>query len=175
VAVDVPVPSASASASTAGEGCFLAPFPADTFAKVPVSFASLCKETDPRKGATVIRDEVIRVSVNRRTSQAMTEWGVLSWYEMVVFAAVRGRCCPGAAPLELPEIKPCVSLKDALNDVSKAAAGPLDRGALAAPLKRYDEGLQCILRVGATGHYGRTRPPLGDGVDALKQALDRMR
>jgi hypothetical protein len=131
---------------------------------VPASFGGLCKETDPRKGASLIRDEVIRVSVSRRSSPAMTEWAVLSWYEMMVFAAARGRCCPGAAPLELPEIKPCTSLKEVLQNVSKmASGGPLEPGAVAEQLRRFDEGLQCVLRVGATGHYGRTRAPMGDG------------
>ena len=29
---------------------------------------------------------------------------MLGWYEMAAFAVVRGRCCPGAAALKLPDV-----------------------------------------------------------------------
>jgi hypothetical protein len=174
-----PPAPASPAAGAPGDAlaCALRAFPPATFGDKPSSsLGFLCTETDPRRGGAAIKDAVIRESVSKRVSEGMTEWASLGWFEMAAFAAMRGRCCPGAAPLVLPVTRPCPPLDEPLNALAAAAAAgeKPTTPAVLAPVKRLNEAVRCVLRVGATGVYGRTRPPLFDADAALLKVLERV-
>jgi serine/threonine-protein kinase len=153
-------------------------FPADTFSS-DSKLEALCKEFDPRRGATTLRGEVARVGlVARTTTQGMREFAVLSWYDMAVFAIARDKCCPAneLAPLDLPpSLGSCPSLTDALETLGHAAR---DRKDLEAPLAKYREAVVCTVRglshnQSVASPYTYAGPPDGAADAALKKFIGR--
>lgn len=156
----VPPPSAlaPASASSTSASVVVADAPIDTTACVrslfpPDAFADdsnvtfICKEFDPRRGASNLRAEVARVGlVQRLTTQAMREWAALGWYEMAVYVMARDKCCDAASlePLDLPlTLGECPSIAAALDAIGNAAREKSD---LEGPVAAYREGVVCIVR-----------------------------
>jgi hypothetical protein len=96
-------------------------------------------------------------------SDGMREWALLGWYETAAFAVVRGRCCPGAAPLKLPETGACTPLPEVLAGISTAAAATTDPAdkALKKAVDAYTSDVHCIVRSGIAARFGRVGNPQG--------------
>jgi hypothetical protein len=152
----------------------LGAFPTDTFAQPPEGLEELCKETDPRRGAATLKSEIMKATTGREGAAGRVQWLSLAWYELALFSAMQGRCCPSAAPLVLPEAKGCEALDAPLRELASQARGPLAPQTLQAPLERFDAGIRCVLHIGATGHYGRTRAPTAESKKWLFTWLERL-
>jgi hypothetical protein len=127
---DGPVASASAAASalpaaatTSPLACVESVLPGDSF-QPDASLLGMCSETDPRRGAALIRGEVARHGlITARTTDAMRVWAVLSWYEMAAFTVLVHACCAPhqVRPMNLPQtVGTCAPLGPALDALGAA-------------------------------------------------------
>jgi hypothetical protein len=123
--------------------CLKGLFPKHTFTE-SATLDKVCEEQDPRRGALFLRAEIARVGmVEKTTTDAMRDWALLSWYEMAVFAGVRGKCCPASSPpLEAPtSVGTCPDVGNTLRQIEAAARAnkPTDR-----VLDDFKLGVQCL-------------------------------
>jgi len=115
-------------------------FPPNTFIRT-VSFDFLCANDNPRKSAVMLHQQIIHAGAGSVTD-GMRLWSSLSWYELVVVTMIRNACCPGAAPLVLPEPgEPCASMVDVLQDASR---GPCTQPHLGQRISRFEESVRCL-------------------------------
>ncbi len=174
-------PEASAaqppSAPVADVGkCMSALFAEGSFARpVGTSLDFVCAQRDPRKGAPAVREVVVRASQGRVTD-GMREWALLGWYELAAYAAIRGRCCPGAAPLELP-VTPgsCPDFGDALRAISAAARPDASAASFAEASAGFDASLRCVLRSRQTKAFGKHKKLAGGEGTAFEKTFARAR
>ncbi|MBL8742689.1 MAG: serine/threonine protein kinase, partial [Myxococcales bacterium] len=134
---------ASAAVALGPAACLKSLFPKHTFTD-SAPRAQVCEEQDPRRGALFLRAEIARLgTLEKTTTDAMRDWALLSWYEMAVFAGVRGKCCPASAPpLEAPtSVGTCPDVGNTLRQLETAARTnkPTER-----PLDDFKLGVQCL-------------------------------
>jgi hypothetical protein len=174
-----PSASAAPSPSAAPEDqaeCFSNLLAADSIVEGKhLDLAFVCKEADPRKAASKIRSKVI-FAAGGHVSDAMREWSMMGFYELATYAAMRGRCCPGARPLELPPSPgTCPSIQDALNAVSRAAHAGATESEQATALDGVRATLACIEKSGQAATFG-DYPRLAGGQDtAFMKTFQRTR
>ncbi|AKT36215.1 hypothetical protein [Chondromyces crocatus] len=174
-------PSAVPTTATSSDGinaCMMPLFPDGTFvSRRPPDFAFVCGETDPRRGAALVKKQVVLGAEGSAVSDGMREWALLGWYELATFAALRARCCPGAEPLTLPATPPpCGSLDDALNALGTAAAAATspDDPALSQAQKAFSESVHCLVRAGGGSLFGHKNQPQGGQDTSFKKTLARL-
>ena len=173
-AIESAAPSASASAPGHVFGSIAACMQAD-FADDSVDGASaarlaaLCAETDPRKGATAMKTEVVRAGAHRVT-EAMREWALLSWYELAAFATIRADCCPDVQPLKLPAVGQCDPLDGALEATGAAAT---TGGDVDGALTLFKKALSCVNLSGASNNFPYSTLSGGEET-AFKKTLGRV-
>jgi hypothetical protein len=170
--------TASASAGQGVEACMVPLFAKGTFeARSRPSFSFLCNETDPRRGSRLIRKQVVLGATSGFVSDGMREWALLGWYELAAYAVMRARCCPGAAPIELPESPgACPAIAQALNELGGAtskATRPEDEG-IELALKHFREAINCRVRSGGTNLFGYVGAPKGGEDTAFQKTLVRL-
>jgi eukaryotic-like serine/threonine-protein kinase len=168
-------PPASASAAPSpppdAAACARTLFPEGTFdPDKPPSFEQICTENDPRRGASLIKSEVVR----RRgsdVSEAMREWAMLSWYELAAFAVVRGACCPQASPMKLPPpVGRCEAVDGKLDELARAvAAGESTDASIAG----FRSAVACVIASGVSADYGYVAPLRGGEETAFRKTLSR--
>ncbi len=171
-----PPPAASAAAAPVDAvACLATMFPEDTFAAPPSELAFVCDETQPVKGASRIKEIVVKAGTGR-VSGGMKEWAILGHYGIAAFASIRARCCPSAVPLEVPELPAtCDSMGAALEAVGRASvAGASDDDATAAT-EGFRKSLSCALRGGPKNLFGDHPAPGGGETTTFKKTLDRAR
>jgi serine/threonine-protein kinase len=173
-------PGGAASASVQGaaadapgvEQCATPQFAEGTFSGIDPDLSFLCSETDPRRGASRLKSEVVRASTGRKVTEGMKEWSVLGWYEMAAFAIIRRRCCAAPQPLSLPApTGGCKPLDRALDDLGDAAT---TAGAdLEAALGAYTKAIHCAVSSGHASTYGQQGRPRGGEETALRKTMGR--
>jgi hypothetical protein len=107
--------------------CVASRLPKDTFKKAP-DMGWLCSETDGRTGSDRLRIAIVQAG-GGQTTPAMRAYSQLVWYDLGVYAVVRGECCPDAKPFELPAPGPgCDPMVPVLMDLAKTvnAGEPFD-------------------------------------------------
>ncbi len=171
-------PRAPAPAPVAVEDvgeCARSTFAAGSFDPAsPPAFASMCAETDPRRGAESARTALVIAGTHRPVSDGMREWAMLGWYEMAAFAVMRARCCPGAAPLVLPKpLGACAPLDDALNALGAAAARRADQATLDEALGAFTKSVSCVVRSGGANLFGAYPTPRGGEDTTFRKTLAR--
>jgi hypothetical protein len=155
-----PAASASAPASDAS-ACIAALFPPDTFAGVQPDLGFVCEEPDVRKGSPRMRSRIVFASRGALT-QGMDEWSRLGWYELVVWATLRGACCGSGALIELPETSgACEPLAPAVQDTARALVAR-DRDLAEQKLALFEKSGMC-LQFGETKPFKYTSPPRSGG------------
>lgn len=155
--------------------CFAPLFTEDAWAEAP-PLDFVCGETDPRKGAVTVREALIKTKWGKPATGSMKEWAIMSYYELATYAAIRGRCCPDARPLELPPIaERCESLQDALNGVAKSAKKGTSETAQRAATKKFRKALICALKMGKGQVLGTYPKPTGGEESAFLKTLQRTR
>jgi eukaryotic-like serine/threonine-protein kinase len=170
-------PSASPAAPTRVDdvgACMRGLFAEGSFARpVGASLDFVCAERDPRKGASLVKEVVVRASQGRVTD-GMREWALLGWYELAAYAALRGRCCPGAEPLELP-VTPgsCPDFGDALRAISAAARPEAPEASFAEASAAFDASLRCVLRSRQTKAFGKHKKLAGGEGTAFEKTFAR--
>jgi hypothetical protein len=130
-------------------------FPERTFNDTSTTdLGFLCEMTDPREAAPRLGHELVH-SRGDSITDGMKEWPNLGWYQMALVAIARARCCPNAAPLELPSNGgTCPPLEKALDDLGRSAA----KGADATPeLAKLDDVILCLVRTGGAIQYSYPR------------------
>lgn len=81
----------------------------------------------------------------------------LGWYELPATAVIRRGCCPGAAPIKLPETPGwCEQLQDVLREFADDSEKV---GDLAPKAKRFDKAIQCLFATGVRRPYAYKKPP----------------
>src|SRR5262249_38317751 len=148
------------SAPAGVTACVVPLFPADSF-DASTDFSFLCAETDPFKGGTAVRTELVRA--RRNISEGMREWALLGWYETAAFSVIRSRWCPSAPPLQLPEVRGCTPMPEVLGQLAAAAGStsdPADK-ALKKAVDAFTDDVHCIVRSGNAARFGRVGNPRG--------------
>jgi len=171
-------PAATAASAEGMDACMTPMFPPGTFAsQAKPDFAFVCGETDPRRGAGLLKKHVVLGAPSKFVSDAMREWALLGWYELATFAVMRAECCPSPAPLELPPSpESCGRLDKALDVLGAAGAkatGPEDP-ALEAAMKGYTDAVSCLARASGTSVFGYTGAPKGGEETAFRKILGRV-
>jgi eukaryotic-like serine/threonine-protein kinase len=175
------MPTASAHAATPAPvvdvgACMHDLFAEGSFARpVGKSLDFVCSQRDPRKGAPAVREVVVRASQGRVTD-GMREWALLGWYELAAYAAIRGRCCPDAEPLELP-VTPgsCPDLGEALRTISAVARPGAPEASFADASGGFDASLRCVLRSRQTKAFGKHKKLAGGEGTAFQKTFSRAR
>ncbi|UQA58471.1 serine/threonine-protein kinase [Polyangium aurulentum] len=166
-------PVAAHPAASDPNACAMAQFAPDAFDPSSREFGWMCAETDPRRGATRLKGQVVHAGLNGRVTEAMREWSVLQWYELAAFTVVRARCCPHPARLSLPTIGSCGAIDQALEDIATAATSG---GDVEPALGRYRAAVQCAIHSGTTTDLYAYEERLNDsGEAALRKILSRGR
>ena len=164
-------PSASVTRSPQADDlltCAARSFPPDTF-DPDADLEFLCNDRDGRKAAQRLRRAIVAGGRGARISEAMREWSRYRWYELPVLTTVRARCCPGAAPVEVPTVSAaCASRRSSVFAVASAAAG--DGGELDGALREYRRFVACLMESGDFPAFGQDAP-IGAGEEAAFRAL----
>jgi serine/threonine protein kinase len=169
--VSTAAPSASVTRSPQADDlltCAARSFPPDTF-DPDADLEFLCNDRDGRKAAQRLRRAIVAGGRGARISEAMREWSRYRWYELPVLTTVRARCCPGAAPVEVPTVcAACASRRSSVYAVASAAAG--DGGELDGALREYRRFVACLMESGDFPAFGQDAP-IGAGEEAAFRAL----
>jgi hypothetical protein len=138
-------------------------------------FSFICKDVDPRKASGKVKSMVVAAS-HGHVTDAMREWSMMGYWELATYAAMRGRCCPNARPLEIPPSPgACPSLADALNAISAAAHPGVTESAQADAAKNFHDALRCVVKSGQEKYLGDF-PPIAGGQDtAFMKTFQRTR
>lgn len=120
--------------------CVAQSFPEGSFA-IPQDLAFVCEPGDARSIVKRISTRLIVAGANNATP-ATKEWARLEWYELAAFAVLRGTCCPGAPPIELPPSDPpCEHLGPTLD---KLAAAVAERRDIDLRVLGFDKNIVCL-------------------------------
>ncbi len=171
-------PAASASAPApppeTPATCLQAMFPDDTFVEAPAAITLVCDEPKAIKGASRLKEVVVKAGTGR-VSGGMKEWAILGHYGIATYASMRSRCCPGAAPLEVPASpEKCGSMQSALEGIgaiSKAGSSDAD---VDAATETFRKTLVCSLRNGSKVWGDHPTPGSGEAT-AFRKTVDRTR
>jgi hypothetical protein len=150
-------------------------FPEGTFGERSGTFAFVCDETSPIKGALAFRTLVVTSGGGTKgTTAAMREWNELGWYGPAVFALVRARCCAAPKPLTTPPTAGACQMDPSLGRLAQAALGS-DDAELERAVQGYGHAVMCAARSGASSVFGREGPPQPGEEAAFRLTLDRAR
>ncbi|NUP13560.1 MAG: serine/threonine protein kinase [Polyangiaceae bacterium] len=158
--------------------CVARLFPPDAFEK-DASLDALCIETDPRRGAALLRGEIAKHGlVARRTTDPMRIWAQLSWYEMATFALARGRCCEASKLPDFvvpPSVGTCETLAPALEGIEHAARGERDKDTAIAAFRSVAVCIERSHRLNTNlpSPYSYRDPPPGGAETVFRAMLDR--
>jgi hypothetical protein len=149
--------------------CVASYLPKGAFGKPP-NLAGLCSETDPSKGAQVLRVAIVGAAPKGSVTDAMKVWARLGWYDMAAYSVVRVGCCEDAKPLELPEPgKGCESLAAPLHELAKEIIGGKS---YAEPKQRFDAAVSCEVALGRGNVFGHSAKPQAGEDAAFKELVD---
>lgn len=170
-----PPPSVTPASGGDLKACVLPLFPQDTFAYTKPTFGFLCTQSNPSKGGTRLRIEVIRSGGGRKgVTTGMREWAQLGWYEMAAFAVIQRRCCADSPPLQLPQpIKSC-PLQGSLAKLAEVATAGDDE-AVDAALGAYTKAVLCVVRAGGAHAYGQRGWPGRNAQRVFRRTIERAR
>jgi hypothetical protein len=174
------------SAAEDRDACVAAYFPSGAFTGSP-SFEFVCGEKDFREIATSLHRMVTpplpAPSASPQSppldaglpTEAKPDAGVnasgLDWYELPATAIIRGHCCPGAAPLALPESAGwCEQLQSAVRRLSEDSSKAVD---LAPAARAFDKAVNCLFANKIARPYVYEKPPTDANRSAFQQFLGR--
>ena len=101
----------------------------------------VCAPGDARTAVKTMFHRLVTAGAGTSTL-GMKEWAKLEWYELAVYAALRGGCCPSAPPIDLPRSDPpCEALGPTLDRLVEAIAtkGPVELRVLG-----FDKNVVCL-------------------------------
>jgi hypothetical protein len=169
------MPTAKKDPDVARDECVVAHFPPSSFEGKP-DFSFVCKDGEFRETAGRLHAMVIAtdaadagdasfadgapgLSVNAAREEAR-DGGVtgplFGWYELPATAIIRKTCCPGAAPIVLPEIRArCEELQSVVRRLAEDSAKSVD---LAPGARNFDKAVGCIYAKHLRHGYAYERP-----------------
>jgi hypothetical protein len=96
---------------------------------------------------------------------------LLGWYELPATAIIRKACCPGSAPITLPETPGwCEQLETVVRRMADDSATSAD---LAPVARTFDKAVGCLFAQRIRHGYGYDRPPTPANRAAFQQFLGR--
>lgn len=120
--------------------CVAEYYPPATF-KNTEGFEFVCELTDPRKVSAKVHSKIVLGGLGKLT-EGMRIWSQLIWYELASVAVARAGCCPGAAPLELPDMPDvCPNLAETLTALGKART---ERTDVSIELMAFHDNVSCF-------------------------------
>jgi hypothetical protein len=192
-----PAKSANKTRQTAGEdrdACVAAYFPSGAL-PASASFEFVCTDKDFRAIATSLHQMVTVPSeggAGAGGSAGASGGGVLAdagvtpeilkadagvkgsgldWYELPATAIIRRNCCPGAAPLTLPESAGwCEQLQSAVRRMADDSSKAVD---LAPAARAFDKAVNCLFANKIARPYAYEKPPTDQNRAAFQQFLGR--
>ena len=106
----------------------------------------------------------------------MREWGVLGWYEMVVFAVLQYSCCPSRQPIKIPVEVPSCDIETPLKELAAVITDPAsDDAQIKTAFDKYTKAARCVARQGRADSFGRKTAPQGGEDTAFQKTLSRAR
>jgi hypothetical protein len=157
---DAAAASASAAPVAAPEDtnvCLRSFFSKDAFVTKSPNLRFVCEAPKPKEIASRLRVAIVD-SAGGYVSDSMKEWSQLGFYELAVVATLRGHCCAGAKPLELPPApEGCDSLGQSIEAISVASRPGGDDAALEQAVERFDGDIRCAIRLKRAASYGYSK------------------
>jgi hypothetical protein len=106
-----------------------------------------------------------------REQDAGMEGRSLGWYELPATAIIRKTCCPGAAPITLPETPGwCEQLQTVVRRMADDSSKSVD---LAPVARTFDKGVGCLYGQKIRHGYAYSAPPTPANRAAFQQFLGR--
>jgi hypothetical protein len=167
--IPIPIATGSAFSDDDASACIVGHLPAGTF-RVPQDMTFVCSEVDPRRGSARIRTRIVAARDGQFTD-GMNEWPRLGWYELAAYSILRGRCCPGAAALQLPAVDPpCDPLGPVLERLAQAATSNVD---VELRVLAFEKSAICVHN-SKSPSYAYAYPPYGGSQYAFGWFLKRV-
>lgn len=95
----------------------------------------------------------------------------LGWYELPATAIIRKTCCPGAAPITLPETPGwCEQLQTVVRRMADDSSKSVD---LAPVARTFDKAVGCLYGQRVRHGYGYEKPPTSPNRASFQQFLGR--
>ncbi len=167
------------------DACVAAYFPPDSFTGAP-HFEFVCSDKDFREITSSLHQMVSTAapagsgagggssadaSVVASKADAGLSGSGLAWYELPSTAIIRRHCCPGAAPLALPESAGwCEQLQSAVRRLSDDSSKAVD---LAPAARAFDKAVNCLFANKIARPYPYEKPPTDQNRAAFQQFLGR--
>lgn len=167
------------------DACVAAYFPPESFRDSP-SFEFVCSDKDFRELASSLHQLLATPDDNvnggasagdgaARAAPIKADAGGkrsgLDWYELPATAIIRRQCCPGAAPLTLPESAGwCEQLQSAVRRLADDSAKTVD---LAPAARAFDKAVSCLFANKIARPYPYKDPPSDSNRAAFQQFLGR--
>jgi hypothetical protein len=169
------VAASSSAAPKADEDpakCLPTLFAEGTFPSPP-DLSAVCTETNVMTIAKRVKEAVVKAS-GGKVSDGMKEWAVLGLHEIAAVAALRGRCCPSAPPLDAPPSPgTCPSVADVLAEIEKTSRSGVPDAEIDATVAHFDSAARCIVRSGDTGQFGGVTALDGGETTMFQKILHR--
>ena len=160
---------AGAGAANPLATCVASYFPPGTFTGSE-NFGYLCEAADFRGIVSQLHRSVV-VSAGGKVTEGMRQWATLGWYELGATALVRIRCCPDAAPIDLPKYSgKCEALPVALASVVREPLAPAD---VEARSQALSTAVRCLYWHGIPRPYHYGIQPSGQNRLVFKGFLER--
>lgn len=172
-AADAATVAAPSSDPAAINACITGLLPEDTFASYQPDFTFVCASKYARHGVTKVQAEISKGKWGTGTATVgMQEWAALGWYQLAVYAVMRGRCCAEPEKLEWTFRLAC-PLDQAMANIERTVREG-DRAGANAAISEYTQAATCLTRLGQARNFGQRGMP-GAGLNALQRFIDRAR
>lgn len=149
-------------------------FPEDSFSDDNIgSVDFVCNETNGIKAAEGIKKALVTAG-SAKASGGMKEWSVLGFYSLAATSVIRGRCCPNAPALTMPESpKPCESIGDAMTSLSTIAEKRGKKQDAITALGGFEKSVRCILKTQSQKSFGDYGELKGGEATTFEKTLSR--
>jgi hypothetical protein len=152
--------------------CLPTLFAAGTF-PTPPDLAEVCTGKKVMDIAKHVKAAVVKAS-GGHVNDGMQEWAVLGIHEIAAVAAMRGRCCPNAAPLDVPKSPgTCPPVADVITEIEQASHKGVADADIDTVVAHFDSTARCIVRSGDTGAFGGVTALDGGETTVFQKILHR--
>lgn len=150
--------------------CVLSYFPEETW-KEPPDFAFVCGDGDFREISRALFASAAGAAPEEAHDPARARRSELGWYELPATTIIRRSCCPGAAPVVLPEtVGWCEQLQSVMRRIADDSA---KAGDLAPAARAFDKAVSCLFANRIPKPYLYDRAPSAANRRAFQHFLSR--
>jgi len=139
----------------------------------PPDLSEVCTGKKVTDIAKHVKAAVVKAS-GGHVNDGMQEWAVLGIHEIAAVAAMRGRCCPNADPLDVPKSPgSCPPVGDVLTEIEHASRKGAPDEDIDTVVAHFDSTARCIVRSGDTGAFGGVTSLDGGETTMFQKILHR--